>query len=177
MLKAAVIVVLLLAPGVLLYGYWHASTHATLYVSFNEASADGRGDKMLAQGEVSFLDGSGKVVAKARPEGPYGTMYLVEPAEYSCRELEQKAPFDTAARDAWRQCFNRQSRWLASQLPEITSLDITSGACRLQAPARFSVYSDWWLWWVPSPHVGGTPYRNYSIYLRIDTATCSAIRA
>ncbi len=35
--------------------------------------------------------------------------------------------------------------------------------------------NDWWLWWLPLPHVGGTPYANYSFQIFIDSANCVAV--
>lgn len=179
MLKIAFILLLLLllvVPALLAYGYWHARTHATLHVSLSHASPEGR-DTPLPQAELSFLDGSNQVVAKARTEEKYGVVYLAEPPEYSCHEIEQKAPFDTAARAAWAECFQRQSRWLSSQVPAIASIEVVTGSCTLRVPANFSTYNDWWWWWVPLPHAGGTPYWNYSMYIRIDPVSCSTVTA
>jgi hypothetical protein len=165
--------VLLLIPAVLAYGYWHARTHATLYVSLVDASVRER-YQPVKQAELSFKSASGEVVAKAGVESQYGSVYLAEPAEYACHEIERKAPFDTAARDEWSRCFKQQSRWLSSRVPDIASVEVVTGSCRVEVPAAFSSYSDWWLWWVPLPHVGGTPYWNYSLLIRIDPLKCTA---
>jgi hypothetical protein len=172
-LKAAAVVLLLVIPGLLVYGYWHARTHATLYVSVTDSSVTGRYQPVM-NGVVSFLNASGVVIAKARTESPHGVVYLAEPKEYSCRELEQKALFDLDARKRWNGCFRRQARWLATNLPDMTSVVVEVGSCRLTLPTNFARSSDWWLWWVPHPHLGGTPYTHYSIGIRLDPVACTS---
>ncbi|HET6756905.1 MAG TPA: hypothetical protein VFH21_04760 [Burkholderiales bacterium] len=171
-IKTASLALALIAAAVLAYGYWHAETHGTLYVSLIDLSERNRYQPVL-HAELSFMDASGQVLAKAKSEAPYGTVYLSEPAQYSCREFEQQASFSQEARDGWNQCFQKQSRWLANRAPEIKSVIVKTGSCLLNLPVTISKYGDWWLWWVPLPHVGGTPYTNYSISIAIDVANCA----
>ena len=164
------------AVVVLAYGYWHAETHATLYVSLRDSSEGSRHQPVL-HAELSFVNSAGQVVARARPEAPHGTVYLSEPAQYSCREFEQSASMSAESRAEWKRCFRTQSRWLARLVPEITSVSIETGSCALEVPAAVSRRRDWWLWWVPLPHVGGTPYTSYSITIAIDAANCARLVA
>jgi hypothetical protein len=163
-----------LAGAVLVYGYWHAETHATLYVSLTDVSERNRYQPIL-DAELSFMNTSGHVVAKAKPEAPHGAIYLSEPGEYACHQFEQPASFSAEARGTWKQCFEEQSRWLATRVPEITSVMVETGSCQLEFPVTIAKYQDWWFWWVPLPHVGGTPYTNYSISVAIDRAKCISL--
>ena len=172
MIFKALVLALALIAVVLAYGYWHAKTHATLYVSWTDSSERSRYQPIL-DGELSFMNASGEVVAKAKPEAPHGAIYVSEPGQYSCHEFEQLAFFSLEARDGWNQCFETQSRWLSKSAPEITSVIVQTGSCLLTMPVTLSKASDWWLWWVPSPHVGGTPYTHYSISISIDAANCA----
>ncbi len=31
---------------------------------------------------------------------------------------------------------------------------------------------DWWLWWIPLPHIGGSPYTYFKLTLWIDSGNC-----
>ena len=34
---------------------------------------------------------------------------------------------------------------------------------------------DWWLWWVPLPHIGGKPLTYYSLSIYVDGTNCAAV--
>jgi hypothetical protein len=164
-------VLAVMAAGILLYGYWHAATHATLHVWLQDGT-EGNWHQPVLEAELSFMDASGRPVAKARSEAPLGVVYLSEPAAVACHEFERSAAFSAEARERWHRCFENQSRWLSRQVPAIASVRVATGPCRLQVPVTLAAYTDWWLWWVPSPHIGGTPYTNYSIRVVVDREQC-----
>jgi hypothetical protein len=162
--------------AILAYGYWHASTHATLSLSLLDARP-GSGATGLAAVEMRLLDASGSQLALARSHGAYRVVSIVAPAAYSCVGLEEAAVASLAARDAWGECFQRQSRWIAQWANRIAAVDLRVGECRLPGvPVSTRVYGEWWLWWVPLPHVGGRPYTHHSLWLSIDPVRCTVAR-
>ena len=170
MIKKIAFAFALIAVCLLAYGYWHAETHATMYVSLTDVSERNRYET-IRDAELSFMDARGRVLAKAKAEGPYGGVELTEPARYACREFERSHSGQAAA--DWQVCFERQSRWVAEWAPQVRSVMLRTGACLLNMPAGMVKHSDWWLWWVPLPHVGGTPYSSYSFSIAVDVENCA----
>ncbi|MBI2841538.1 MAG: hypothetical protein HYX75_24745 [Acidobacteria bacterium] len=168
----------LVAAATLAYGYWHVSSHASLYISVQDIS-DRKHPRPLLDVELRFLDFAGNELAQAKAEVPYGVVSVTQPAAYSCQELEKRAAFSPQAREQWGRCFERQSRWLMTWVRKAKYVDLKSGPCRIQRiPISVSEYRDsWWAWWVPLPHVGGKPYTGLSIYLTIDRDRCATVVA
>jgi hypothetical protein len=162
---------LAVAAAVLGYGAWRAATHASVWLSVHDHA--GRTPNLLwrdvTDGLVVLRDGAGRPRAEARLEPPQGLPRWVGPAgaAVDCRP--------SADRDAWRRCFDAQSRWFAGWAPQVTLADVTVGSCRIErAPVARRSSGDWWLWWVPLPHVGGTPVGHHTIDVHIDSARCAA---
>ena len=166
-----------IAAAIFAYGYWHVSSHGSLYVSVLDIS-DRKHPRSIPDAEVRVLDSAGNELAQARAEGPYGVVHLSQPAAYSCQEVEKQAAFSPQAREEWDLCFERQSRWLMTWVREAKYVDLKSGTCRLQKiPISVSEYGDsWWTWWVPLPHIGGKPYTSFSIYITVDRDRCAMDR-
>lgn len=158
------------------WAYLHAASHATLSVTVIDV-ADSVHGGASAPVEVAFLDSGGSVLARAASDSTIGGIYLSSPAEYACHEVERRAAFSAEARRAWNRCFERQSRWIRAWIKKLAALDVRVGPCSLhQVRAPVDAYPDqWWLWWFPNPHVGGVPYTNYSIALRVDSRRCAVV--
>jgi hypothetical protein len=103
-------------------------------------------------------DAEGRELAHARSAEPYGVV------DFS----------DLAARAAWQACFESLSRWQALWAPKsrLPAWSRRAAASRTCPGARID--SNWSLWWVPLPHVGGAPYDNYSFTVFIDSAKWAA---
>ena len=58
---------------------------------------------------------------------------------------------------------------------KVRQVNLKSPICQLENyPVAVSRYnSDWYIWWVPLPHVGGKPYAYYSLNITIDEKDCS----
>jgi hypothetical protein len=157
-----------LAAGVLGYGWWHSTTHATFNVTLRDAAAkDAYGSVKGA--ELAFLDEAGKALATGKTDGKYGVVWVAHPtAGYCGPDLAQKA---------YTECFRAHADWLLTWVPRARQFSIVSGACRIErAPIYFSESRDsLWTWWIPLPHVGGTPYTHFNAYLQIDSRTCAVI--
>ena len=163
--------------AVLGYGYWFAATHGSLYVWLTDVT-DRRNQRPVDGAKLSFLGPSGEVLAEAASMPPYGTVYLSSPPEYSCHEVEQRAPFSTEGRLDWDRCFERQSRWIPSWIERVRSVDLRVDSCVIRGlPVRAAKSTgDWWIWWVPLPHVGGKPYTMFSMTVELDRTRCEPVR-
>ena len=42
-------------------------------------------------------------------------------------------------------------------------------------PVTSKLYTDWWFWWVPLPHMGGRPIAHFAMSLHVDSAKCVAV--
>lgn len=169
-------VLAVLVGAVLGCGYWHQQTHATLSITVRDASQP-RSYRGLPNVRLRLLDGNGSERAQAS-SGDDGVIALTAPQAFACRDAEQQATRSAEGREAWQHCFAAQSRFLADWVDRLSAADVAVGNCRLRAPLRVDRYSDdWWLWWVPLPHVGGKPYRHYSVSLVVDAADCSVVKS
>jgi hypothetical protein len=172
-LRIGALVFLLIAIGLLAYGYWFNATHGSLYVTVTDTS-DREHPHPVVPVALSFLDSGGNVVAQADGTEPSGTIYLTSPQVYSCHEVEQKAPFDAAVRKEWDECFERQSRWVSARIRSVRTVDVRADSCEIHGmPVALSEHPDtWWLWWVPMRHIGGMPYTSFSIQIEFDRSRC-----
>ena len=161
--------------AVLAYGYWFAATHASLWISVDDVS-DASRVRGLYDVEMGFLDADGHVLARATGSSRSGTIALTSPAEYGCSEIEAQAAFGVEARETWQRCFARQSLWIPTWIERTAAIDLHTGTCDLRrVPVRIARHGgEWWIWWVPLPHVGGKPYSLFSVAVGIDLQRCVA---
>jgi hypothetical protein len=163
----------LLVAGALGYGYWHAVTHATLYLSLHDRSA-GRYGESVKDGTVELFDAGGELIMRLVGDSRYGVFNITFPGEYDCHAQEQAAARGVAP-GVWQECFRRQSRWLARVAPAVARADLRFGRCeRRGLPVSLSpATGSWYWWWVPLPHVGGTPYSSIAHTFYVDGRTCA----
>lgn len=168
------VTVLLLA--VLIYGYWHQLTHGSVNISLYDASAE-KSFQLMKTASVILLDARGKVLASGQSDPRFGVVYLNHPEIGSCYEAEHDAPFSVQGRQAWKQCFARHSTWIMEWIREVRQITIKHPRCILErVPVEVTEFSDdWWLWWIPHPHVGGKPYTYFRINMEIDPVNCQVI--
>lgn len=155
-------------------GYAFASTHGSLSIYILDVS-DAAARQASAPLELSFLDSAGALLARADAEERSNVMYLTFPVVYACHGVELRAPFSAEARREWDRCFERQSRWISTWIPNVASVDLRSRSCSVpRVPVSVSRFRDnVLLWWLPLPHVGGNPYTYFSIDLRFDPTRCT----
>lgn len=69
------------------------------------------------------------------------------------------------------------SVWLSSWASRVHSADVRIGPCELRAVpvATYRPNSEWPLWWVPLPHIGGLPRQYFAFSVAIDSRTCVAV--
>jgi hypothetical protein len=125
----AVVAVVILA--VLAYGYWHASTHASLFVSLNiEGDVDHEAVSVLAA-EICFLDASGRELATGIPDKDYNFVHLFHPSLGDCHEVVNMEAASTAARTPWQLCHEQLSVWIAKWIEDVDQITVTLGDCLL----------------------------------------------
>jgi len=163
------------ALGVLGYGYWFASTHASLHVQVDAAGSDVELGAILPGREYGLLDAHGTELARALGDEHYHYLHLSHPTAGDCHRFESAAFSASSARRAWFDCFAQISSWIPKWIDSVRMVRSTDRSCdgRAPVPARVRDWgADWWFWWVPHPHIGGKPYRYYSLRLRVDEAGC-----
>ena len=167
------ILVLALLLGTLLsYGYWQVVNHGYLYLSLYQDQQF----TSLTGAELRLLDHTGRQLAAGKTDDRSGVTHLRHPELGYCSEQEQLAAFSKQSRKAWQVCFRAQSRWLVGWIEDFSLLSVHIDDCqldRIPVTVKKDRY-DWWLWWVPHPHIGGKPYTGYSASLRIDPSACTA---
>lgn len=173
----AIVITALLAGLILGYGYWHVSSHGWLYVSLYDVSQKDRYGS-IKNAELVFRSSDGTVLAQGQTDDRYGVVHVSHSEEGYCTERAQNAPFSKEARQAWQECFEKQSAWLMDWIRDVRSVDLRFGDCRLDGiPVQVrESKGDWWLWWVPHPHIGGQPLASFNLSLKINGADCTAIQ-
>ena len=160
------------------WGYWRAVTHGALHVALYDVALKNErqlwGD--LRAAEVEFKDEAGAVLATGSAEPPLGVFAIRHPTVGDCRREERAASADSAGMAAWNRCFGTQSRWFPTWVRRTRYATVKTGECRVErTPVELRESSSgWWLWWVPSPHIGGPPYTYFSLNVWIDSRACRA---
>jgi len=176
--KRFALLVAVLGVVALGWGYWHTLTHATVNVALHDVAlkTDRQAYGQIKNAEIVLLDADGAALAQGRASEPYGTVWFKHPQVGDCSRFESQATVADAAPQAWTDCFEAQSTWFAQWMHQTRYASLKFGPCRIEKiPVQiYSSAGDWWLWWVPLPHIGGKPYTYYGLTLTVDGAHCSA---
>lgn len=173
MLRSALLIGALVG-AVLGYGYWHSVTHAACHVDMNIVTDRAEGQRPIPKAEVTFFDDSGHVLAKGIGDDRYNYVHLLHPVVGDCREAEEGAATSREGRTAWEECFEELSTWIPRWAKYVRRAEVKYGECRFEnIPVTFERRNtEWPLWWVPLPHVGGMPYTYFRSTLNIDEKDC-----
>lgn len=164
---------LLAAAFVLGWGYWYSSRHADLQIVVEDYA---RRSTYSAFGSphdvaITFRDQSGRQIAEARSVEPQGYMLALHPdaSVGNCQHRNTQPDYSA--------CYERYSAWAATWARLADRADVAVGGCSLRGvPVAIREFDgDWVLWWVPLPHGGGLPRRQYTLSLAIDSARCVAV--
>jgi hypothetical protein len=159
-----------LVAATLAWGFWRASSRGTLHVALYDVgvASERRAYGTVLDAEVSFHDAAGRTLAAARAHAPLGVVSVIHPEVGDCRQEERRGGA------AWQACFETQSRWLVTWVRDVRAATVSTGACTIgRVPVQLrESRNEWWLWWVPHPHIGGTPYTSFALTLWIDSSTC-----
>ncbi len=165
--------VLLFCAVILGYGYWHAQTHGVLNVSIYDFS-DEQAFVLLKEAEIVLMDKHGSKLAAGKSDSRFGTVYLSHPETGSCYEAEHQATRSNEGLNTWQICFRQHSAWIMQWVRQVRFVEIIVKDCSLEKiPISIEERSaDWWMWWVPLPHVGGKPYTYFNLTIRLDPIAC-----
>ena len=163
----------LIAAAVPAYGYWRAVSRGYVSMSLINVSSNANGERVL-DAALFVRDAGRDVLAKGGSDDRFGIVRFVHPEFGSCEEEERSAPFSVDARKRWDKCIAAQFRWQAEWAPRARYLDLRFAHCDVaNVPITLRLRrDDWWLWWVPLPHIGGDPYTEFSARVTVDTNTC-----
>ena len=156
------------------YGYWHTVSHAVLHnIELRDSSGT---DVRQPDAELTFLDRTGRVLAQYATDDQHSIFHVSNPATYVCWEIEKRAFFEVGGHEAYRKCFHRQARWIATWVRDVSNVDVRVGECEWhRVPVALtedpSGPADWWLFW-PTPHAGGEPYTLFQARVTVDTDRC-----
>jgi hypothetical protein len=169
------LIIALVIIGILSFGYWHSTTHASFYVSLNVAGEADYRTLFSPEAKVQFLDSKGRVLANGKRDQQYNFVHLIHPTHGDCHDVEKMAAASKDARTAWQECFEHQSTWIAKWIGDVEKVNVTYGKCLIEnRPITISQSNpDWYLWWVPHPHIGGIPYSDYSSTMTILEEDCA----
>jgi hypothetical protein len=176
LLQRIIAVLVIVGAAVLVWGYWHVSTHGTIQISISDVAKkndrQSYGDVMSA--DLAFLDASGAVLAQGGVAEPYGTASIRHPEVGDCTGTERQAAFNVEARSAWQRCFETWSRWLMTWVRAVRYATVALPNCRIEkVPVSIAEYrGSWWDWWIPLPHAGGKPYTSFTLSMKVDGARC-----
>lgn len=176
------LVIAIFAAAVLGYGWRHVSTHASFHGDFRlvgEQLSDRSfpiSRPVLSGAEVRFIDVHGEVLATAINDAQHNYLHLIHPVVGDCHAIEKMAMTSSQRRNAWENCYEVLSTWTSTWIQQVRQVAVTHQDCSYGvSPVDVSeYYADWYLWWVPLPHVGGTPYRHYRLTIEIDESNCNA---
>jgi hypothetical protein len=170
-----VFIIILLVCGVVGYGYWHAATHASFHIDMQLRAEPGARPQDMPNAEIAFLDESGDMLARGVSDGNANFVHLLHPDVGDCHEVEKTATVSREGRTAWQECFARQSVWIPTWAKKVHQVDVVYNGSRFEkVPVTVSEYSsEWFLWWVPLPHVGGKPYTYFRTTIVVDAGDIS----
>lgn len=172
-----ILFVLAVCAGVLGYGWWQASTHASFHADFRllNHQRPSTQEPVMPGAQVHFLDAGGDTLAQGVNDELHNYIHLIHPEVGDCHDLERAATTSSDGRAAWQACYETLSSWTASWIRKVRQVAVRLEDCQF-APRPAEVaeyYADWYLWWLPLPHVGGTLYRHYRLRMEVDMENCS----
>jgi len=159
---------------ILVYGYWHSSTHASFHIQLNSKDVN-KELEAIPRAEIIFMDAEGRVLAHGISDEQYNYVHLIHPEVGDCHEAEKLASSSKEAKKSWQECFEHLSTWTAKWASKVHRINLKTQSCLWRnIPVSVSASkSDWFLWWVPHPHIGGKPYSHYSLNITVEEKSCA----
>jgi hypothetical protein len=173
-LPIALVAGMVLLAGAFAWHYVYSIRHATLQISVHDTGL--RTQRRLYQSphdvRLSLHDASGKTLAQAHSVEPSGYILPIHPDAHigDCRQYENPA----AGRMRYAECYNVLSLWFPGWVPHVHSAHIVLPACEFRTVAvkRSRYRANWWMWWVPLPHMGGSQRDHFTLEMTIDSSRC-----
>jgi len=167
---------------VVAWGYWHSMSHAALNIRVADYALKSQRQSYGAPHGVTltFRGKSGAPLAAARSVEPQDFILAVHPnADIgNCQESGKNTSSGHSSQSNYAECYERYSTWAATWAPLVHDADVAVGLCQLhRVPVEVRTSnSEWWLWWVPLPHIGGLPRQYFEFAVSIDSRACSPVR-
>ncbi|TNF95900.1 MAG: hypothetical protein EP297_11340 [Gammaproteobacteria bacterium] len=168
----AIIIIMLLG-----YGYWQVNARGWFHAFLRDTS-DNDLPGRIYNAQIKFMDKESKVLANAKTDNRHGAVYLSHPTEGYCVLEASQQPMVGTNKEKWKKCHEMQSRWVMQWANKVHSMEIVTDQCHyLITPITLRKnLDDWWLWWIPHPHIGGTPYTSFDVSIMLDNKRCKIIK-
>jgi len=155
------------------YGYRRALLRAYTNIHLSDVT-DARQHKPVFDADLIFRDAAGQLLALGKSDQRYGVVRFNHPQFGSCESEEAAATRSAAGRGLWDECIGAMFRWQAGWAPKVGAMDIRFAGCGVdKIPLTLRMHrDDWWLWWVPLPHIGGDPITQFSATVNVYPETC-----
>jgi hypothetical protein len=103
----------------------------------------------------------------------YETVHLINSDGKNCNNIIK--PYSKEGNKRWRKCFNNQATWIPKWITRVSQVQVKHEKCqsKIIPVVVLEHNSEWLLWWVPLPHVGGTPYSYFRIDITIEEKYCN----
>ena len=165
--------IVLICTAVLAFGYWRATSRVHIHVSLVNAQASTTGAPVF-NAELVLRDSAGNELARGRSDDRFGIVRFAHPQFGSCESEENAASAE--GRVKWNDCIWKKFRWQAAWAAQVSQVDLGFESCRLFGiPIKIQGRrDDWWLWWVPLPHIGGDPLTEFSAKISVLASLCQA---
>ena len=165
--------VVFIGAAVLAFGFWRATSRVHIHLGLVNAQVGTTGAPVF-NAEVVLRDLAGNELARGRSDDRFGIVRFAHPQFGTCESEENAASAEGRAK--WNECISRKFRWQATWAARVSQLDLGFESCRLVGiPLTLrGRRDDWWLWWVPLPHIGGDPLTEFSARISVRTNPCQA---
>lgn len=172
-MKQILIVIVAISVIVLAYGYWHSLTHGSAYIDLTFETSDGAKKDVLSKAKILFMDSDGNMLAKGIRDQEHNYIHLIHPKIGACHEVAKVAT-SKKSRELWQECFEKQSIWIPTWINNIRQARVIHNDCSSKIiPVVVSGHNtEWLLWWIPLPHVGGKPYSYFRSSIVVKENDC-----
>lgn len=160
------------------WGYWYSQTHASIQIRIDDYGLKSEDQAYGVPHGVTLqlLDDSRVELAKALSIEPVGIILANHPDAHigNCQHLNGRTSVGLVPHMDYAACYSLYSSWLASWAPRVRSADVQIGQCLVKSvPVQVHrSNSEWWLWWVPLPHIGGLPRQHFQFSVAVDSRAC-----
>ncbi len=163
----------IICTAILAFGYWRATSRVHIHIGLVSAQS-GTNSAPVFNAELVLRDPAGNELARGRSDDRFGIVRFAHPQFGSCEREENAASAE--GRPKWDDCISKKFRWQAAWAPRVSQVDIGFEGCQLFGiPLKLAGRrDDWWLWWVPLPHIGGDPLTEFSARISVLTGPCQA---
>ena len=165
--------VALVCTAVLAFGYWRAVSRVHIHIGLVSAQGSTKGAPVF-NAQLVVRDLAGNELARGKSDDRFGIVRFAHPRFGSCESEENAASAEGRAK--WDDCISKKFRWQAAWAPRVSQVDIGFEGCQLFGiPLKLTGRrDDWWLWWVPLPHIGGDPLTEFSARISVLASPCQA---